>query len=135
MSETPEQPQEPTVEEIEQHQKHYSEEKFWDKLGNNAKSAGSKVIEQALTLYYTAISPNTPMWAKTLIFGALGYFILPIDAIPDMIPVAGFSDDLVTLAAAVTAVGKHMTPEQSEKAKITLAKWFPNKKLPSSKPG
>jgi uncharacterized membrane protein YkvA (DUF1232 family) len=113
-----------TEAEIEQHQQHYNEENFWSKLTNYARSAGSKVVEKSLTLYYTAASPKTPLWAKTLIFSALGYFIFPIDAIPDFLPVIGYSDDLVTLGTAVTAVAAHMSPEHTDKAKEMMKKWF-----------
>jgi uncharacterized membrane protein YkvA (DUF1232 family) len=113
-----------TEAELEAHQQHYSEESFWSKLTGYAKTAGSKVVEKALTLYYTAASPNTPLWAKTLIFSALGYFIFPIDAIPDFLPVVGYSDDLLTLAGAVTAVTAHLSPEHTQKAKEAMQKLF-----------
>jgi uncharacterized membrane protein YkvA (DUF1232 family) len=58
------------------------------------QDGGREVIEKALWLYYAAQQPNTPLWAKTAIYGALGYFISPIDAIPDITPVIGYADDL-----------------------------------------
>lgn len=111
-----------------EYEMHYSDEKFWDKLKNQALKAGHKVVSKALELYYAGTAKETPLWAKTLIFGALGYFILPIDAIPDMIPVAGFTDDLTMLLGAITSVGAHMTPEHRAKAEETLQKWFGKKK-------
>ena len=52
------------------------------------------MIQKALWLYYAAQRPQTPIWAKTTIYAALGYFILPVDIIPDLIPGAGYVDDL-----------------------------------------
>ncbi len=114
----------------EQFQQHYSEEKFWDKLKTSALAAGRKVVEKALTLYYTAASKDTPLWAKGTILAALGYFIFPIDAIPDAIPVIGYSDDLAVLMAAAAAVAKFISPEHGSKATETLERWFGKKKKP-----
>lgn len=102
----------------------FSESDFWNKVARFARSAGRELIERALQLYYTAQSPTTPAWAKRVIYGALAYFILPLDAIPDFIPVAGFSDDLAALLAAFTAVAAHITPEIREKAREAAERWF-----------
>ena len=58
-----------------------------NKIGKLALSAGKPVIEKALQLFYATQSPDTPAWAKRVIYGALAYLILPIDAIPDYLPV------------------------------------------------
>jgi uncharacterized membrane protein YkvA (DUF1232 family) len=78
----------------------------------------------ALTLYYTLQDKDTPKWAKTIIIGALGYFILPMDAIPDFIPVAGLTDDFGALAAALGMVAMHVKPGHKEKARSTWNKWI-----------
>jgi uncharacterized membrane protein YkvA (DUF1232 family) len=89
----------------------YSDESFWAKVKRFALAAGREVIEKALMLYYTLSEPGVPAWAKTTIVAALGYFISPIDAIPDVTPVIGFADDLGVLVAALAAVAAHVTPE------------------------
>ena len=73
---------------------------FWDKLKAIAKKAGKAVMRPALILWYTFLKPTTPLWAKAVIVGALIYLITPIDAIPDYLPVVGFTDDAAALAAA-----------------------------------
>lgn len=103
----------------------YSEDGFWQKLLSYARVAGRDVVEKALQLYYAAQSPDTPFWAKTTIVGALGYFISLVDAIPDLTPIIGYTDDLGVLAAAVAAVAKSITPEVKEKAATKLRQWFP----------
>lgn len=104
--------------------KEYSEENFWGKLGEYAVTAGAEVVEKALFLYYAYLEPATPVWAKTAIIGALGYFILPLDAIPDIIPVVGYSDDLGVLVMAVGTVTAYITPEVKKKAKKKMKDWF-----------
>ena len=102
----------------------YSDQSFWEKILSFALSAGKEVIEKALWLYYAAQSPNTPAGAKAIIYTALGYFIFPLDAIPDIIPVVGYADDLGALAAAVAAVAIHIDENVKEKTKQKLKDWF-----------
>ncbi len=86
--------------------------------------AGREVVEHALILYYTLSEPDVPAWAKTTITVALGYFIFPADAIPDLIPVVGYADDLGVLVAALATVAVHVTPEARRKASETLERFF-----------
>ncbi|MBG6220035.1 MULTISPECIES: DUF1232 domain-containing protein [unclassified Janthinobacterium] len=107
-----------------QYAKKYTQDSFWDKVVKFARTAGREVIEKALWLYYAAQQPNTPLWAKTAIYGALGYFISPIDAVPDITPVIGYADDLAVLAAAVATVATYITAEVKESAAEKLRGWF-----------
>jgi uncharacterized membrane protein YkvA (DUF1232 family) len=102
----------------------YTEQGFWEKLKKFALQAGKEVVERALTLYYAAQRPETPLWAKTVIYSALAYFILPTDAIPDLTPIAGYADDLGALAAALTTVAMCITPEIKDQAKQKMQDWF-----------
>ena len=89
---------------IERYPKVYSERKFWKKLWRGAKRAGRVVIQHALTLYYCAQDRDTPRWVRTLIWGALGYFIWPVDTHPDVLP-GGYLDDLgVLCSCSVTSL-------------------------------
>lgn len=102
----------------------YSETKLFTKIMKFAKRAGIKVIYLALLLYYTLQKATTPMLAKSIIIGALGYFILPADLIPDFIPIIGFSDDLSALVSAVVAVALNIDEDIKWKAKEKLHVWF-----------
>ncbi|AZN36206.1 YkvA family protein [Iodobacter ciconiae] len=102
----------------------YSDDNFWQKIKKFALKAGREVIEKALWLYYAAQRPETPAWAKTVIFGALAYFIMPLDAISDVIPVVGYSDDLGALAAAIGMVSMYITEEIKEQTAQKLQQWF-----------
>ena len=95
-----------------------------DKLKGLALAAGRELINKALCLYYAAQRPDTPAWAKSVIFGALAYFILPVDAIPDVIPVIGYTDDLGVLAAAVGVVSFYINEEVKLAAQQKMQHWF-----------
>lgn len=99
---------------------HPSEQRFWAKAKRSAKVAGRAVLSPALTLYYAFNDADTPAWAKTVIVGAVTYFVSPIDAIPDLVPALGYSDDLVVLAGALATVGAHIKTEHKERAR----KWL-----------
>ena len=107
-------------------QKHYSEDGLWEKVKSVAKKAGLKVIYLALVLYYTATAATTPNDKKAIIYGALGYFILPIDLIPDAIPVVGFSDDFAALLWCAATVASCFTPEIKTQTESKLTDWFGN---------
>ncbi|NJM59344.1 MAG: DUF1232 domain-containing protein [Oscillatoriales cyanobacterium RU_3_3] len=105
----------------------YSDESFWEKLKKFALTAGKEVVEKALTLYYTAQNPNVPAWAKTVVVGALTYFISPVDAIPDILVGVGFTDDLGVLLAAIATVSIYINAETKQQAKQKMSEWFGNK--------
>ncbi|WP_084288200.1 YkvA family protein [Paucisalibacillus globulus] len=110
--------------EIQKHGKHYSDDKLWNKISKFAKKAGSSVVYVVLILYYTLQKPEIPVKVKATILGALGYFILPIDLIPDVAFGAGFIDDLGILTAALIQVAVHVDDEVKAKAREKLEKWF-----------
>ncbi len=102
----------------------YSPEALTAKLSRYARAAGREVVEKAVLLYQVLRNPGTPVWAKTTIIGALGYFVAPIDAIPDLIPGVGYSDDLGVLVMALTAVAASVTPEMRVRARGISERWF-----------
>ncbi|CUH94633.1 hypothetical protein P22_0699 [Propionispora sp. 2/2-37] len=106
------------------YEKEYSEESFWQKVKSVAKKAGSKTIYTALLLYYATRRPETPKWAKATIYGALGYFISFIDAIPDITPLVGYSDDLGVLALALTTCAIYINDAVKSTARAKLREWF-----------
>ncbi|MDE0838217.1 MAG: YkvA family protein [Kiritimatiellae bacterium] len=104
--------------------KAYNEKSLWEKIGSFALAAGKGTIKKVLILYYCLQDPDTPAWAKATIIGALGYFILPLDAIPDFIPSVGYVDDLGGLAVATGAVLMHIKIAHRTLAKAKLSQWF-----------
>jgi uncharacterized membrane protein YkvA (DUF1232 family) len=102
----------------------YSERSFWRKLRNGVLKIGRKPVEAALTLFLTLKAPETPGWCRTVIIGALGYFISLIDAIPDLTPVLGYTDDLGVMLAAIAVLGFHVTPEIRQQARDKTDRLF-----------
>ena len=74
-------------------------------------------------MYYAARDPATPRWARTTLYGALGYFIVPLDAIPDITPLLGYSDDLGVLVFATLTVASHITDAHKQNAQEAFPSW------------
>lgn len=110
---------------LESHAESYSDERFWRKMTRFGKRAGREVALKALQLYFVLKRPDVPLWAKSTIIGALGYFISPLDAIPDFIAGVGYTDDASVLAAALVAVSIYIDEEVKCQAESTLARWWP----------
>ncbi len=113
---------------IEKSQRKYSEEGFKVKLSKVCSKAGQKVVLSALQLYYALNSPSISTKDKSIIYGALGYFILPTDFILDFIPFAGYTDDYIALAWAISKVIKNITPEVKEQARRKMEKIYSSQK-------
>lgn len=102
----------------------FSQADFVEKIARIAKRAGAKLVYAALILYYTLQSDKISTANKTMIIGALGYMISPLDVVPDAIPIAGLTDDLAVLLFVLKKVWTDIDPEIQEKAKSRLSKWF-----------
>src|SRR5438270_10277153 len=92
---------------------------FWRKLRRFA--AQLPFAEDLAAAYYCAFDRDTPLQVKAALLGALAYFVLPFDVIPDMMPLVGFADDAAILATALRLVASHMKPAHREAAKRVLA--------------
>ena len=114
-----------TVDENKEYQQHYQEEKFWDKLTQFAFKIGSKGVYYALLLYYVMIDPDTPFAHKAIIGGALGYLILPIDLIPDLMPGVGYGDDIGILYKALQTIKTSINDSHRKQAQSKFQSWFP----------
>lgn len=106
------------------YRKHYTDTSFWDKLKRYSKAAGMKVVYPALLLQYMMKSEDVPLKVKLILSAALGYFILPVDFIPDFAPLIGFADDLGVLLLVLRQMAVHITPEIRKNAREHLSKWF-----------
>ena len=92
--------------------------RFWIKLKRVA--AKLPFAEELLAAYYCAFDRQTPRHVQATLLGALAYFILPFDFIPDMLPILGFTDDAAILATALRIVSSHITREHRDAAKAAL---------------
>jgi len=91
---------------------------FWRKLGRVL--AHIPFAEDLLAAYYCAFDRDTPLSVKAVLVGAIAYFVLPTDAIPDMLPVIGYADDAAVLAAAIKLVSDHIRPFHRDAARKAL---------------
>ncbi len=94
------------------------------KLKKNTLKAGHKLIYTALLLYYTLQKENVPLKAKGIIIGALGYFIAPFDALPDLLPMLGYTDDFGALMMALAVVSMYIDDGVKHKAHRQFESWF-----------
>jgi uncharacterized membrane protein YkvA (DUF1232 family) len=93
-------------------------QRFWLKL----KQVAAKLpfVEDLLAAYYCAFDKQTPRHVQAALLGAIAYFILPFDFIPDMLPVLGYTDDAAVLATAIRLVAAHITDEHHAAARAAL---------------
>ncbi|NGX95142.1 MAG: DUF1232 domain-containing protein [Candidatus Afipia apatlaquensis] len=93
---------------------------FWLKI----KRVATKLpfAEDLLAAYYCAFDRETPRHVQVALLGAIAYFVLPFDFVPDMLPVLGFTDDAAVLATTIRMVASHITPEHREAARKAMAR-------------
>ena len=103
---------------------YFTDGEFWEKLKKIAKKVGLKTTSYALILYYVLKKDEVPMSDKALITGCLGYFIIPIDLIPDLAPVLGYTDDVAGMLFALKRCMKYVDNEVKENVTNKLVSWF-----------
>lgn len=109
---------------VDKYSKDYSEAGLFSKITGSIKKAGLGLIYKALQLFYVAQNPNVPMKIRAAIIAPLGYFISPIDLMPDITPFVGFTDDAAVIAGAMLIAQFYINDEVRQKAKDTIRKLF-----------
>ena len=94
--------------------------RFWRKLKSTVSYLPG--AETFLAAFYAAVDPKTPVAAKAVLFGALGYFVVPVDFIPDIFGAMGYGDDLAVVFAAIKAVEASITEVHRRRASTWLAR-------------
>jgi uncharacterized membrane protein YkvA (DUF1232 family) len=94
------------------------QKRFWAKL--RRVLARIPFAEDLVAAYYCALDRDTPGYVRAVLFGALAYFVLPTDVVPDFLAGLGFTDDASVIAAAIAAVGRHLEPRHREQARQSL---------------
>lgn len=111
---------------IESFGSEYSEQGLKEKLSKIARKAGIKMAYAVLVAFYAVQSDALSFKEKARLYGALGYFILPVDLIPDAMLGMGYSDDLAALVYVLHTVSSNITPEVKQRAREKLCLWFDN---------
>ncbi len=109
---------------VNKYAQNYSEVGFFDKIKGSIKKAGLGLIYKALQLFYVAQNPNVPMKIRAAIVAPLGYFISPVDLIPDITPIVGFTDDAAVIAAAMLIAQTYINDDIKQQAKSAIKKFF-----------
>ena len=93
---------------------------FWQKA---RKTLGRVPFpEDAVAAFYCATDSATPLPIRATLFGALAYFVMPFDIIPDLLLGLGYTDDAAIMIAAFTAARMHITEAHRESARAWLLK-------------
>lgn len=103
--------------ELQKYKQDYSEHSLKEKLRKYAKIIGVGAVYKVLQLWYVLQKPDVPLKQKALITGAIGYLIAPLDFIPDLTPVLGYSDDFIAVTYALLQVQGYVDTEVKEKSK------------------
>ena len=111
---------EPEIEDTLERDRARVKKRFWPTLKRFALKL--PFLEDVLAAYYCAFDRETPRHVKVTLFGALAYFVLPFDFIPDMLPLIGFTDDAAVLATALRLVASHVKPAHYDAARAAIAR-------------
>ena len=107
---------------LEKYRGDYSVARFWGKLGTLPHDAGQALVEKAITLFVILSDAKTPLWIRIFIVGVLGYFICPLDLVPDAIPVLGYVDDLAAMTLLAMELDRFLTPAMSKRVQNLMPK-------------
>jgi len=107
-----------------EYEKEYSERGLKDKIAKYGKVIGAEILYKALQLWYVLQRDDVPAGTKAIVMGALGYLIAPLDFLPDLTPILGYSDDLVAIAFALVKVQVYVDEDVKMKSKLMLSKIF-----------
>ena len=113
-----------TEKELQKYEQHYNDSSFLDKVTKYGKLIGITVLYKAVQLWFVLQKPDVPARTKAVIMGALGYLIAPRDFLPDLLPVLGYTDDMVAITFALIKVQGYIDEEVERKSKKLLTKIF-----------
>ena len=109
---------------LQKYEQHYNDSSFLDKVTKYGKLIGINALYKAVQLWFVMQKPDVPAATKAVIMGALGYLIAPLDFLPDLMPVLGYTDDFVAITFALIKVQGYIDEEVERKSKNLLAKIF-----------
>ena len=113
-----------TEKELQKYEQHYNDSSFLDKVTKYGKLIGINALYKAVQLWFVLQKPDVPASTKAVIMGALGYLIAPLDFLPDLMPVLGYTDDFVAITFALIKVQGYIDEEVERKSKHLLEKIF-----------
>ncbi len=109
---------------IRKYKDKFSEGKLWTTLGKAARQIGLKSVYSVLLLFYAYRRKETPVWAKNIVLGTLGYLLTPFDMLPDLTPLIGYTDDIGILSFGLVTIAAYVNNEVRVQARKKLSTWF-----------
>jgi uncharacterized membrane protein YkvA (DUF1232 family) len=109
------------------------EASLFNKLRRYGVAAGREVVEKVLWLWFASRRPDLPVWARTAVYGALAYFVLPTDAIPDLLPGLGYTDDIGVLSYALVTIASYVDADVRRRTAGVLSRLFAGSATPSTR--
>lgn len=110
---------------ISRYASRYNPAALFGKLRQVARKTGVRIVYVVLILYYATLDSRLPLKDRLMVMAALGYFIIPLDLMPDSLPL-GFTDDYAALYFVLKQIWKNLTPETTLKARERIREWFGN---------
>ena len=114
-----------------EYEKEYSEKGLKDKIAKYGKVIGAEILYKALQLWYVLQRDDVPAGTKAIVMGALGYLIAPLDFLPDLTPILGYTDDMVAIAFALVKTQIYIDEDVKMKSKLMLSKIFSDETISS----
>ena len=109
---------------FKKYKQQFSENRFWKTMKKFFKQIGMKTTYTALLLFFAYKRKDTPAWAKNIILGTLGYLLTPIDMIPDLTPILGYTDDLGVLGFGLVTIAGYINMDVKINARKKVKEWF-----------
>ena len=113
-----------TEKELQKYEQHYNDSSFLDKVTKYGKLIGITALYKSVQLWFVLQKPDVPAGTNAVIMGALGYLIAPLDFLPDVLRVLGYTDDMVAITFALIKVQGYIDEEVERKSKKLLTKIF-----------
>lgn len=99
---------------------------LFEAMKKGVRKAGIQLAYTTLLMYNSFSRKETPHWAKTIITGAFAYLICPVDTIPDIAPIVGYTDDIGVLSFGLVSIASYINKDVKEKARTQLNNFFNN---------
>jgi len=109
---------------IRRYKNRFTESRFWKFIERRSRSFGQGTVYSSLLMFYAYKRKDTPGWAKRIVLGTLGYFLYPLDVVPDLSPLIGYTDDLGILSFGLVTIAAYVNQDVKDQARTHLQKWF-----------
>lgn len=104
---------------------------MWRRLLRHSGDIGQQTVYAVMLMYFAFRRKETPLYARSIILGSLAYFLAWFDAIPDLTPILGYTDDLGVLSFGLVSIAAYINDDVRILARKAVKKIFPAMDLES----